>query len=281
MAQAQVDHHNASLAVRAGDLIQLAPGRGKPKLGRGSHRTWLPQAALRVCFGLEPVYAKAGRRRPRKPQTTVAASTSVIAAVNRASGTHIKRLRDGVSGQILRRQEEIVSSAIDGAPYVIVVISLDETMEDVDVEGDLGPRNILMMHGRTMCRKGRVVHEHELIFPTAVLDDTTAETVLAALHDRAQLLFNVRPAGKLIVIINSDSAPSLKRMRRHFEFLAKQDGGKRLQVDSFCQMHLVCATIVGAFSPFGLVSPIFCATLQLHQGPRVASPTCSVCQCFG
>lgn len=216
----------------------------------------------------------------RRPQTTVAASTTVLAAVNRASATHVKRLRDGVAGQILQHQEDLVFSSTGGAPYVISVVSLDETTEDVAVEGDLGPRPILMMHGRSMCRKDGQVHEHELIFPTTVLDDTTAETVLAALHDRAQWLFNVRPAGKLIVILNSDSAPALKRMRRHFEFLAKQDGGKRLHVDSFCQMHMMCATAVGAFAPLGLVSPTFCATLQLHQGPRVA-PAVRPTQAFG
>lgn len=260
--QARIEKHNKDVAVRATDMISLQPGNAKP--GRGGYKRWVPRAVLRICFGLESVFRK-GMAKKRMPQTTMAASTSVMAAVNRASTTHIKQLRDGVACLILECQNSVFSETA-GAPYVIVQVSLDETSEDVAVGADLGSRSIMMMHAKSMHRAGGQLREHEIIFPTTVLEDTTAESVLAAMYDRAEFLFHPRESGKLIVIVNSDSAPALKRMRRHFESLVLRDSGKRLHVDSYCQMHLMSAAIVNAFSPYSLVSPVFCATLQLRQG---------------
>lgn len=107
------------------------------------------------------------------------------------------------------------------------------------------------------------------MYPITVLTNTTAECLIAALRLRVPQLFQRFRSVKTVLVLNTDSASSNKRVGGHFKALS-EGHNDLLCLQSLCMMHMVCASVVTVHSFFDLVSPAFCATLQMHHGPRVA-----------
>jgi hypothetical protein len=107
---------------------------------------------------------------------------------------------------------------------------------------------------------------HDVIAPTTVIEDTTAESLLGALQLRFPWLFvDSEVRDLLVLVLNSDSASSNVRLYNHFCYLAETGKGP-LILHSRCMMHMVAASLGYIFDCHKIITPSFCATLTFHQG---------------
>ena len=144
-----------------------------------------------------------------------------------------------------------------------------ETSENVRCEKTSGSSHIVMMQGRLISfeeRGGAMLHAVDVIIPTTVVDDTTAESSLGVMHLRVAWLFDAIAKGvPMVVVLNSDSAKANLRLARHFLALA-QSSTSLMLLPSRCMMHMTAAAVSHCMQAHHLISPLFCATLQLHHG---------------
>ena len=222
--------------------------------GRGTYKCWTSRSILRVAFG--DVDSKC---------SPLAFSTHASGYFLNSSTTYVQRLRDGLANFSVDAAWSNVATAVARVPvFIVMELSFDETAEDLQVGSELGPQTTLMMHVRRL-----FVYETETVLihvsiPTAVLLDATAESISVALRDRVPMAFQHFRAGMLLVL-NSDSAESCKRVARHFHRLA-ETVRPRYHLHSRCQQHLTNAALVYVTKQFQLLDGSFCSTVQLHKG---------------
>jgi hypothetical protein len=64
---------------------------------------------------------------------------------------------------------------------------------------------------------------HDVCLPPAVLEDTTAANLLAAINARARLCVSAAAGVPVVYVLNSDKAAALLKLGRHYSSLARVD----------------------------------------------------------
>ena len=99
-----------------------------------------------------------------------------------------------------------------------------------------------------------------IVLPTAVLENTTASCLWAALWARSpwamEQLRNM--ADEVIFIFNTDSAKSCLKVGRHMGELVPT-------LHAPCRMHQLCLVLVAVMKRSGLMSALFCACNLLRK----------------
>ena len=259
-----VQHHNDHLAVRAVDVISTKVSKCK---GKGGYKRWLPAAVLRCCFGHRVgEVRKKGKRKARPSGLHMAPRT--VAEWFRSGHSHVQQVRNAVAETIVSHVNEQVESDSKRPGVRILEVSFDETKENIRCAQTVGSQHVLMCQARLGVQTPEFDFiDRDIICPTTVIQDTTAETLLSALTERLPMMLDFDKRCPYVLILNSDSAQSNIRLGKHFMQLCQRNGFLFLQ--SRCQMHMACASIVQELKYLDLTSPSFCATLQLHDGARM------------
>ena len=187
----------------------------------------------------------------------------------------MQRLRNGVAHLVCKARSDRCSK--HGTPdLIIITFSFDDTMENLFVSSSAtgtqtGPQHVCMLQGKITYQFCETTFCDDIIVPIAILLDTTAETLLAALKSRCPDVFRKFDDSVLfLVILNTDSAKSCLRLGRHFQFLSESESSK-LHLQSLCMQHMLSQTLVFAASSLNFINGAFCSTVQLHKGSTMSS----------
>ena len=173
--------------------------------GRGRWRHWTPEAILRRCFGFARSCTPLRQRRrkaigasgssaaldgvrARAPTgNTMSASARSFAVANKASVTHVQRVRSSVSWFLLQQQRAYLGADQPVPPRhrVFFQLALDETDAEIWLKGAPGTHYFMMQHGILLQRyHDGTKREHEVTMPPSILESQGAECVLAAAERR-------------------------------------------------------------------------------------------------
>jgi len=285
--KAQIKKANEGFAVRPRDFIDVENMQVTSPvkiLGRGRSKQWLPEALLRACFG-HPRHAAHRRHRTKQSKEGVpnvqAWSLRSFAYWFRSTHGYVEQVRQAVCTRIFQRQNEQLQALCSGASahHTICEVALDETEFEINYKGDHAVESVLILHGRlyALYRDGGV-YDEELVIPPAFLEDTSADSIFAALTKRTdQLQYN--PGRFNVTVLCSDSAKSMIKVARHHAFRARSSqpcrllpalprpgGVIELAVHARCMMHMLWAAVCAMFSRYSMASPLYCATTLLHRG---------------
>lgn len=262
--QERINRFHADYAVREEDRIVVEERRPAKQKGRGNYRHWLPDAILRCCWGLRPrARALAKRRRLRakqapRPTAPSAASARNFAQFYRAGHGHVHDVRQAVAQQYM----DIVKAKLEQLPaadHMILEVSLDETEMPVHLRASNEIAHVMVIHGRlTTCAGGEARPVTlDLVMPTAVLENTAAHSLLAALTSRLPIQLEALRAKcnqRLTLVLCSDSGPSCLKLARHLQFLP-----------AVCRMHQHCLAMVSILKLGGLLSSLFSLCLLFKR----------------
>ena len=281
----QMGEHNRKRAVRIPDLMH-ADCQKKPKLHRGDNRKWLPAAMMRVCWGYGVRLAKviwSPGQLVAKTFSPLMQSLRSLAHHYECSHSHMQKVRNCVALAYIQHQNASVKASTP-SKHAILRVSFDETEQDLALGDDCvkGVVNVLMMHAKLLLGFQECSPKvFNLVMAPAALINTTAEAQFTGLRCRLPSSLASLDC-ETVVILNSDSAKSCKRVGR---CLAKHVTEKRplrlgpevadsdpqlamrisYVIQTFCMMHMlsVCITLMLKIS--GQLTPMFCATLFLHS----------------
>ena len=109
-----------------------------------------------------------------------------------------------------------------GCVAVCHAIVASQTTENVKCDKAQGSSSIIMMQGRLLAYDdtGALTRSVDVVVPTTVIEDTTAESLLGAIQLRLPWLFE-HIAAPLVLVLNSDSAKANIRLSKHFCALAR------------------------------------------------------------
>ena len=153
---------------------------------------------------------------------------------------------------------------------VIVQISFDETEMELATTGKSSAvQHYLIAHARIFQRFATdSTRLDEVAVVPAVLPDTTAVSIHGALMQRAGHLLH-RPAGRLVVIQNSDTAASSVKVTCHWAATVSRnlptggDGSLPFYFFSNCMMHMMFSAMVGSIDAMDLQTATYCASSLL------------------
>ena len=150
--------------------------------------------------------------------------------------------------------------ALPGCSTLILEIALDETEQAVRLDAPSETASAIVIHMKVFRRCGDQVQSLDLVLPSGVVETTGSNTLLAALESRLPLsLATFRQAAqRMVVVLNTDSAPSCLKLGRHLNDVAPC-------LSAPCRMHQLCIAIVSVLRLGGIMSPMFCGSLLLHR----------------
>ena len=146
-------------------------------------------------------------------------------------------------------------------------LSFDETeMELATTDQSSAVQHYLIAHARIFQRFGNG-HSRldEVAVAPAVLPDTRAVSIHGALMNRVGHLLD-RPAGRLVVIHNSDKAAANVKVACHFaatlgrDLPRGADGSSPFFFFSNCMMHMMFSAMVGSIDAMDLQTATYCAS---------------------
>lgn len=83
----------------------------------------------------------------------------------KSSTTHIQKLRDGMAHVCVEQSRQRRTDIESALPpdYIVMLLSFDETTEDLQVESSLGPQSVLMAQAKLLFRFGDEVVEEDVV----------------------------------------------------------------------------------------------------------------------
>ena len=289
----RLEHYNKKFAVRLCDIIRLGPKLNRSKTqvrGRGDYRSWTSSAILKACFG-RGWYAAIRRRIRRKIQVgrlrpgsirrrnVQATSLTAIADFLEGSASHVQKLRTAMALRYLKLQNNYINN-LRHARIAIVEISFDEADMPAQIEGEAAIFSMLIVHIKItwIIDDERSSETLNLSVPPAFLANKTAKSILNALISRFPVRIStlLTKCSLLVIVPNSDSATSCKRVGRHFRRLAQlevhpQPSGIPLRcgilsAHGACQMHMLAINIGNLLKELRILNPMFCGSCLMQKG---------------
>ena len=159
--------------------------------------------------------------------------------------------------------------------YCVMVLSIDETEQQIFVQGEHGTHHVMMLHSTVWQRStnGKCFHE-ELALPPAVLSNTATPTLLSAVEMRTHGIFSqagdASPGTQTVLVLQSDSALQMCKMARGYS-QAATTGAARMFIHARCMHHMFFASLSAMLKPLDQISPMFCATILLHKASHMSA----------
>ena len=112
----RIEKHNAELAIRSEDLIDVNEKKPVTQKGPGAWKRWLPEALARVCWGMpkqkrKPLKARCTRLRRRgkgklivKTTAPSVASTRCFARFYKANHSYVQSIRNAIGQRYMEIQ---------------------------------------------------------------------------------------------------------------------------------------------------------------------------------
>ncbi len=251
----RIRRHNADLAIRAEDVIDVCEKKPARVYGTGARKLWRPGAILRVCWGIRP----RNRSCQKEPPTASAlvASARTWAMFCQGNHAYIASVRAAMAEHLIERVLAACLKEMAVGPWCILELAWDETLEPVRLEARAELTHTMMLHGRLTC-----MHDggftYELVMPPALLESTCAANLWAALSARLPVDFRWLRQHNVTLLLNTDSAPTNFVVGRYLGtmFPTLQPG---------CRMHQISLTMMAVYRLSGVMSGLFCACLLLRR----------------
>ena len=249
-------YNNESVAVRQTEVIDVAARKHVKVKGKGAYKRWTPGALQRLCWGRGSTLSRRGS------SSMSSGSSSILADFFEAAHSHVRKVRAAVAHTVVAF-ERLALSTLFPAAHGVWTVSFDETDMVLCVEQLRGTHHLQMIHSTLLWR--RLVAERslvcDLVCAPAVLQCTTAAAMVAALDARCPITFGelAAKAGKLLLVLSTDSANACKTVGRHFVAKAErlrataESGRLTFVLHAYCLMHQVNLCVSrGCCNPFFL-----------------------------
>ena len=288
----KLEHHNTTVAVRQGDLIDIDEVRPR-RLSRATRKSGLPHAVLAACFAKREVVRcsstraairmrrfrgpRPRRKAKRRTDPNVRSVRSVAEAAS-ASTSHIGRLRDAVCNIIHKQQRQYFKTVVQPRrdECGILEVMFDETeikvskairlpcLKKIKIAVTEAP--VMITHG-TLFWKGSSPKGIPVVCPAVGMQSKTGQDMLAVV-DRSlkeacgSVTDLAATVAIFILIVISDAAKANRLLVRH---LRTRAAANTLVLHLMCFMHQVSLSVGNCYTPLKVLGPIFCGTNILRR----------------
>ena len=266
----QVKHHNKVHAMRPGDVIDLeALGEKRRRVrGRGAYRLYVAQAVQRVCWGRQWQVTKMDLRhfkRQRHGAQPLVMSARSYAGQAYTTHSYVQKVRDASAAHFCNLRDAALARISPESHHTIMQVSFDETELDLTLAGaDPQTRHVMLLHSKFLTRSAAGVRIEDVPCAPAVIEDTRAATLRAAVEARVPgILWSGGPDIKGIVL-NSDSAAPCKAYGKAVERMAREEPTTYV-LHPLCMMHMFWAGIHRLLETGALCAPLFCCSTLAHK----------------
>ena len=182
--QDRIHRHNVN-AWRHDDLINLSEKSRKKRRGHGSYRKLLPNAILRLSFGMRLFQGStfgSTATKPDKLTNPSAAASRTLATFCGVSHSHVQVCRNAVAESVAKRIIEAVREETHlgmlRLKLLVIQFAFDEAEMDVRVGRSSDVRHVFMSHVRLFLRRNDDQTKLlEIPVATAIIDSTAAENL--------------------------------------------------------------------------------------------------------